>query len=130
MSDLTLPPAGDPVDGEEVLVLGPETVVARSQQPIPKPPRPERRAPKRALPKPTGRRATAGDGSTLPVDQVPLAPCTPFLPESDAVPATPGNQPTTPSIALHTFYWPTKSATKGKAPHIFRSVFETKNHPR
>jgi hypothetical protein len=96
-------------DDEEVIVLGPETVVARSQQPIPKPTRHKHPGtPKVRLQKKIG-------------------------PEAQAMPheaPTARDTSQTPTSVIHTFYWPTNPTIKGKVPHFYRTVFETKSHPR
>jgi hypothetical protein len=96
-------------DDEEVILLGPETVVARSQQPIPK----AARHNQPGTPRDSLRKKGSPKAQALP---------------SEAPTARDRSQ--TPTSAIHTFYWPTKPAVKGEVPHFYRTVFETKNHPR
>lgn len=106
---------------EDVIVLGPETVVARSQQPIPRatPHRPK--APK------ISPRNKLGPGAPEDAQAAPPPPA----PELDIEHGEYRHDaPSAATSVIHTFYWPTTPAAKGDLPQIYRTVFGTKNHPR
>ncbi|MDF2627183.1 MAG: hypothetical protein K0R39_1014 [Symbiobacteriaceae bacterium] len=110
MSDPTLPPARGDMDEEEVLILGPETVVALRQGPIPRP-------------RPKASRKVSGKA------QVPPPPAEPSA-TTELPPSPLGGRPMTPTSVAHSFYWPAQPASKGAIPYVYRAAFDTKNHPR
>lgn len=105
---------------DEVILLGPETVVTHSQRPIPKPPRRP----------PESTKISSRKSGHKAADDVYVAVPSALTDRKVPQDANSTEASAAPTSVVHTFFWPTKPTVQREVPRVFRTAFDTKNHPR